>query len=480
MDINQSVDPSQDPSQLNSQQLLALIQQQAQQQQPPSGGSSPDDDSNTPTNGGQVDPSMAFHLAAQATMQKHVPTTPGLTAVQPQMPGHGLGSWISKMVTGQPLMHNVGNPVLATGSVPDQSSIPQGMQLQPIGSDANGNPLYDYAAMQKQQGWEGQAAIAQMKNNLQNPILPPDFSTAINSGDYDGAAAALQKAGIPMTPKLQTLISSAKKGDMMASALLGRVANQQTGQGAEMGQLLSAAKAQGDFKTQNDKTSNAIHGLQLVSQYYDPKSGDFNVPANQYNELAQTVAKIATNNPVLSNEMISQINQRTAKGDMAGVADYLGITDPQGQRLTGSTQSVINSMVDMLARQGVTSQSIRDGYVNAVLGAYAGLKQQNPPLYNSIIQSTYGSAPDFAGQLAQQPFAAKYAPLLQSATTNPNRPAPQPGQQPQPMPPQGQPQAPRQPITPQGQAAANPSGLQVGGVIPGTKIKIKSIRLKKA
>lgn len=305
--------------------------------------------------------------------------------------------------------------------------LPSGLAQSPDGTPFVGQTALEQARMN--------AASQSLINtrNSSHPILPSDFGDKINSGDFDGALQSLKDNNIPLTPQVQSLIINAKRGDTLSAALLGRVANQQTQQGADMGNLLSAAKSQGDFKIQNDKVTNAIHGVNLMAQFYNPKTGDFNIPKTQYNEFSQIAAKVLTNNPVLSNEQVNQINQRTATGDFAGLANYLGITDNNGQPLTGSTQSIINNLADTILRQGVTAQSLRDQYVSSGMGAYAGLKAANPTLYNAVVKNTFGTAPDLVGQVRKASFASKYADAVGAMPTiapNPGRldktPAPAP------------------------------------------------------
>lgn len=116
---------------------------------------------------------------AQPQLQPPQGPTSNLTAVQPQMAGQGLLSWLSKKISGKPIMYDVGNPVVGTTNAPEMGNLPDSMKPQPIGTDANGKPIYDYAALQKLQGYEGALATATAKGGISNPKYSLDQLQAI-------------------------------------------------------------------------------------------------------------------------------------------------------------------------------------------------------------------------------------------------------------------------------------------------------------
>jgi hypothetical protein len=121
-----------------------------------------------------------------------------LTPVQPQAPGHGVGSFLSKMITGHPLMHDAGSPIMGTTQAPDTSNLPSSMVPKPIGTDANGKPIFDYVATQKLQGQEGAMATALAKGAASNPKYDFQKLTAMGVPVKDAATLiAANPDGVP-------------------------------------------------------------------------------------------------------------------------------------------------------------------------------------------------------------------------------------------------------------------------------------------
>lgn len=122
----------------------------------------------------------------------------------------------------------------------------------------------------------------------------------------------------------------------------------------------------GGLGSQDAKVNQAVHLRSLLDQYYDPKTGNYNVPASQYEELAIGHAGLVSGGNAPSESMVNGIKQRTAKGDFAGAMGYV-----TGKTPTGTTQDVLKNLAESIDRQGTTSEDLRDQAVK-------GLKDLRP------------------------------------------------------------------------------------------------------
>lgn len=124
----------------------------------------------------------------------------------------------------------------------------------------------------------------------------------------------------------------------------------------------------GGLGLEDAKVDQAIHLRRLVNQYYDPKTGNFNIPKSQYGELTNGLATLLSPGGRPGIEIIHALQQKTAEGDLGGALAYLGITDSNGNVPVGSTQSVLKMMVDSIDRQGDQAEQNRTGYFDYIHG----------------------------------------------------------------------------------------------------------------
>lgn len=106
----------------------------------------------------------------------------------------------------------------------------------------------------------------------------------------------------------------------------------------------------GSLGIENAKVSQANHLNSLFTQYYDPKTGDYNIPPAQYAELAIGLANLVSPQGNSSDADRAEIKSHTAKGDIAGALTYI-----TGTPWTGNTQSIIKNLVDSVDRQAETA-----------------------------------------------------------------------------------------------------------------------------
>lgn len=111
----------------------------------------------------------------------------------------------------------------------------------------------------------------------------------------------------------------------------------------------------GALGVENGKVNQANHLNSLFTQYYNPKTGNYDIPTSQYNELALGLANLVSPGGVASDSLRNEINQKTAKGDFAGAVAYI-----TGQPQTGNTQAMIKNIVDSVDRQAQTAVRNRE------------------------------------------------------------------------------------------------------------------------
>lgn len=111
----------------------------------------------------------------------------------------------------------------------------------------------------------------------------------------------------------------------------------------------------GALGIENAKVNQANHLDSLLTQYYDPKTGNYNVPKSQYAELVTGLANLISPTGAANESTIKDLNSYTSKSDLNGALQYL-TNSPQN----GNTQAMIKNIVDSVDRQAQTATSNRE------------------------------------------------------------------------------------------------------------------------
>lgn len=119
----------------------------------------------------------------------------------------------------------------------------------------------------------------------------------------------------------------------------------------------------GGLGMEDAKVQQANHLLSLMDQNRDPKTGDYNIPNVQYQELALGMAKLLSSNGAVGEGMKNDLVQATAQGDLKKVATYL-----TGTPFNGSTQDVFKMLRDSIERQGSVAMENREGEMRYLRG----------------------------------------------------------------------------------------------------------------
>lgn len=106
----------------------------------------------------------------------------------------------------------------------------------------------------------------------------------------------------------------------------------------------------GALGIENAKVDQANHLNSLFQQYYDPKTGNYNIPSNQYNEVAIGLANLVSSGGSAGETTIANINAATAKGDINKAIQYA-----TGAPQNGNTQAMIKNALDSIDRQAMTA-----------------------------------------------------------------------------------------------------------------------------
>lgn len=111
----------------------------------------------------------------------------------------------------------------------------------------------------------------------------------------------------------------------------------------------------GALGVENAKVNQANHLNSLITKYYDPKTGNYNIPTSQYAELALGLASLISPTGSTDSGERAAITAKTATSDLKGALQYItGI--PQ----TGNTQEMIKNLVDSVDRQAQTATDNRE------------------------------------------------------------------------------------------------------------------------
>lgn len=184
-----------------------------------------------------------------------------------------------------------------------------------------------------------QPKIGQIKQTL--------FTAAMAKRDPAQAAMALQLAGL-RADEARARLDDANTGSDK---------NQQKFEQQYRTVLTRGLSSRsGGLGLEDAKVQQANHLSAIFEQNYDPKTGDYNIPRVQLNELALGLARLTAPGGQAGEGMLKEFQQRTAKGDLAGALTYL-----TGQPIAANTQAITQMLKDSIERQGKTAETNREG-----------------------------------------------------------------------------------------------------------------------
>lgn len=113
------------------------------------------------------------------------------------------------------------------------------------------------------------------------------------------------------------------------------------------------------------KVNQAILARQLLDQYYDPKTKEYNVPQAQYTDLAISLATLLAPNTQASDSKVEAIRQRTAQGDFNGMLSYI-----TGAPKNATTSDMVKNLADSIDREGLRAEANREKYLTNLRGQF--------------------------------------------------------------------------------------------------------------
>lgn len=199
-------------------------------------------------------------------------------------------------------------------------------------------------------------------------MLKPSLDIQAKQADVTLKNAQIAQVPLDIAAKKANIAQSyASAAASAASAAKTRLETQQLAQGGSSDAVQQKLEQQyravlvkevnsrsGSLGTEDAKVVQANHLASLLNQYYDPKTGAYNVPKAQYGELVLGLAGMLSKTGTPTDSQTENIYQKTAKGDLNGALTYItGI--PQN----GSTNAVIKNLADSISRQAQTAMSNR-------------------------------------------------------------------------------------------------------------------------
>lgn len=111
----------------------------------------------------------------------------------------------------------------------------------------------------------------------------------------------------------------------------------------------------GSLGIENGKVAQANHLNSLVTQYFDPKTGNYNIPTSQYAELVLGLATLVAPNGTTAAADRAELMSKTAAGDIKGAIQYI-----TGVPQNGNTQDIVKNLIDSIDRQAETATRNRE------------------------------------------------------------------------------------------------------------------------
>ncbi len=149
---------------------------------------------------------------------------------------------------------------------------------------------------------------------------------------------------------------------------------------------VSDATAKGPAAIQANTLNWAIHGRQIASGAYDPASGQYNLKPQQIAEMTMDLNRIMTGSSNVAESARNDIQAATAEGSLAKLAQYAGIND-----FNGTTQDLAKMYINMLDRQGSTSNDLLNDTLARQVPRGQLLKRINPQAYNAVLEDSFGT-----------------------------------------------------------------------------------------
>jgi hypothetical protein len=268
-------------------------------------------------------------------------------------------------------------------------------KTQVVGTVANGIAAHGYTPTafaaglnelgqkfpQSQATWDNYAQLALqngpgwIKEHVDGLRTMADRSAAAELPEKAAKAEEAQKVNAGTSPTGMTADQQAQEADRQATLAQGaqRIGIEQQRVNIEKNKsaapdqskleqqyrtalLRGMSSRSGGIGLEDAKVQQANHLLSLFEQTYNPKTGGYDIPRVQMNELAMGLAKLTAGSSPAGEGLMREFQQRTAKGDVAGALTWL-----TGQPVAANTDALTKFMKESIERQGKTAETNREG-----------------------------------------------------------------------------------------------------------------------
>ncbi len=185
--------------------------------------------------------------------------------------------------------------------------------------------------------------IQYKRDTEQKGLVPMDYS---DYKDLQDKKAQQDKLNLIYAQAAATASANATEGDKV---------QQKLEQQYRTGLKTMFSSRSGALGIVNNKIVQANSADALFNQFYDPKTGNYNIPSSQYEEVALALASIITNTGTATQQEVESLKAATAKGDFNKAVQYFG-----GVPQNGTTQKIIQNLVHSVDREAETALQERD------------------------------------------------------------------------------------------------------------------------
>lgn len=279
-----------------------------------------------------IDLLQKLYGMSQSPAASAQPQSPGVAAPASQpmapSPAHQAGAILAHDVSGTPMP----DPTMNGGGLtpPTTGAVPVPIQAPPLQASPKISPAVQKMIMRAAEAHRMQPVVTRAQAEKAGGVLPGTHILPDEKGQQDLLDPAYQG-------KLEK-----QYADMRLKALSNR---------------------SGGLGLQDSKVNQAFDLRKLVNKYYDPKTGNFNIPPSQHAELALGLARLISPTGQVGIDLLHELRQGTGREALSKALIYAG-ADPT--QVGGPTQNVAKLFIDSIDRQGETAEQLRDQYMQYI------------------------------------------------------------------------------------------------------------------
>jgi hypothetical protein len=162
----------------------------------------------------------------------------------------------------------------------------------------------------------------------------------------------------------------------------------------ELGDVKTELTGKGTIGLQSKKIDTAIDTRAALNRYFDPQTGQYDVPKSGYAELTSSLSNLlsVSGGGAGSEAQRQDLQQRTAAGDLNGVLSYWS-----GVPKNATTQDALKIVANQIDAIGLQSEKNRNNYFPNIAKKYTDIGQ-DPQRALAIAQHAGNNYSDFLKQ----------------------------------------------------------------------------------